>query len=287
MRNPNIRRYLVAAALISATPLPVWAWEGSTFKVCADPNNPPYSDEQGRGFENKIAELFAKSLGKKLEYAWFPQRMGFIRNTLKSQLPNSREYKCDVVIGLPTGIELAATTKAYYRSTYALVFPKRRGWDDIKSAQDLGDLSEKRKGKLKIAMFDGSPATTWLLKHHLVEHAIPYQTMTGNASINTAETLEKDMTAGKLDMAIVWGPIAGYLQHRSKSNTYTVIPLHSEEGVRFEFPMSMGVRFPDKERKEELNGLIDQHAMEIARLLREHRVPLVEATETNGGTKRD
>jgi quinoprotein dehydrogenase-associated probable ABC transporter substrate-binding protein len=252
------------------------AWEGKTLKVCADPNNPPYSDSEGQGFENKIAEIVAKELGKKVEYTWFPQRIGFIRNTLKAQLPDSEEYKCDLVIGLPTGFEMAATTQPYYRSTYALVYAKNRGWDDLKSAEDLARLPPERKAKLKLAMFDGSPATTWLLNHHLIEHAIPYQTMTGDASTNTAQTLEKDMKDGKLDMAIVWGPIAGYLQYHNRPGSFELIPMRSEEGVKFEFPISMGVRFPDKERKEELNALIQRKADEIVALLRQYHVPLVD-----------
>lgn len=179
------------------------AWKGDRFKVCADPNNQPYSDSKGQGFENKIAELLAKAVGKKLEYTWFPQRMGFIRNTLKAQIPDSEEYKCDVIMGLPTGAELVATTKPYYRSTYALVYAKGRGWDDLKSAADLDGLAEARKARLKMAMFDGSPATTWLLNHHLVEYSTPFQSMDADATISTAQRLEKDMLAGKLDMAIV------------------------------------------------------------------------------------
>jgi quinoprotein dehydrogenase-associated probable ABC transporter substrate-binding protein len=252
------------------------AWEGDKLKVCADPNNPPYSDAKGQGFENKIAELLGDALDKKLEYTWFPQRMGFIRNTLKAQLPDSEEYKCDVVIGWPTGAEMAATTDAYYCSTYALVYVKKRGWDDIKSADDLAQLPQARKAKLKLAMFDGSPATTWLLNHNLVEYAIPYQTMTGDASVNTAMTLEKDMLEGKLDMAIVWGPIAGYLEYHNKPKSFELIPMRSEPGVKFEFPMSMGVRMPDKARKAELNALIEKKADAIEDILRKYHVPLLD-----------
>ena len=138
------------------------AWEEKTLKVCADPNNPPYSDQKKQGFENKIADLLGKELGKKVEYTWFPQRMGFIRNTLKAQLADTGEFKCDVIIGYPTGAEMAATTKPYYRSTYVLVIVKKRGFDDIKSPDDLANLPEERKSTLKLAMFDASPATNWL-----------------------------------------------------------------------------------------------------------------------------
>jgi quinoprotein dehydrogenase-associated probable ABC transporter substrate-binding protein len=254
----------------------VQAWEGKVLKVCADPNNPPYSDRKGQGFENQLAEMLGKGLGKKVEYTWFPQRVGFIRNTLKAQLPDSDEYRCDVVMGLPAGVEMAATTRPYYRSTYALVYAKKRGWDDIKSADDLTRLPDERKRRLKLAMFDNSPATTWLLSHHLVQYAIPYQSMTGDATVNTAMLLERDMENAKLDMAIVWGPIAGYLQYHSKPGSFEVIPMRSEEGVKFEFPISMGVRFPDKARKQELDRWIEENAAEIRHLLEKYKVPLVD-----------
>ncbi|HYE36045.1 substrate-binding domain-containing protein [Methylocaldum sp.] len=266
------------AALLFASllmPFSVAQADNEAFKVCADPNNPPFSDKSGQGFENKIAELFAKELGKKVEYTWFPQRIGFIRNTLKAQLPNSDEYKCDVVMGVPTGYELAATTKPYYRSTYALVYRKNRGWDDIKSPDDLERLPSERKSKLRIAMFDGAPGTTWLFNHQLADQGVPYQSMTGDAAVNTAQILEKDFSEGKIDMVIVWGPIAGYLATRSKG-TFELIPMKSEESVKFDFPISMGVRFPDKERKEALNSLIDRNAEKIRALLSDYRVPLVD-----------
>ena len=254
-------------------------WEGKSFKVCADPNNPPYSDKQGKGFENKIAELFAKELGKKVEYFWFPQRMGFIRNTLKAQLIDTGEFRCDVIIGYPTGAEMAATTQPYYRSTYTIVYVKKRGFDDIKSQQDLINLPAERKAKLKLAMFDSSPASAWMLKHGLVDHAIPYQTMTGDAAVNTAQTLEKDMKKGKLDMAIVWGPIAGWLQYHNKIGAVELIPMKAEDAdqeAKFVFPISMAVRMPDKSRKAILDNLIASKPKEIRKILLEYKVPLVD-----------
>jgi quinoprotein dehydrogenase-associated probable ABC transporter substrate-binding protein len=252
------------------------AWQGNAVKVCADPNNPPYTDRKGQGFENKIAELLGESVGKPVEYTWFPQRIGFIRNTLKAQLPDSEEYKCDVVMGWPTGAEMAATTQPYYRSTYALVYATKRGWDDIRTADDLAKLAPERRAKLKLAMFDNSPATTWLLKHGLVEHAIPYQTMTGDAAVNTAMILNQDMKSGKLDMAIIWGPIAGYLQYVNKPGSFELIPMPAEEGLQFVFPISMGVRIPDKARKQELDAFIQEKATDIEAVLRQFKVPLVD-----------
>jgi quinoprotein dehydrogenase-associated probable ABC transporter substrate-binding protein len=270
----NKRHWLAYACAASLLSMPVAHAGEQAFKVCADPNNPPLSDQKGQGLENKIAELFAKDLGQKLEYTWFPQRLGFIRSTLKAKLPDSEEYKCDVVMGVPTGYELTATTKPYYRSTYALVYAKGKGWDDIKAPADLDKLPADKKSMLRIAMFDGAPGTTWLLNHKLVDQGVPYQTMTGDASVNTAQILEKDFQAGKIDMVIIWGPIAGYLV--SHNPNLTMLPMKSEAGLKFDFPMSMGVRIPDKDRKAQLEGLIDKHAGEIQAVLQEFKVPLVD-----------
>lgn len=277
MTNSFKHRALGLLAALAIAPASQ-AWEGKTLKVCADPNNLPYSNQKGEGFENKIAELLADELDLDLEYTWFPQRMGFIRNTLKAEVEEGKGkgYKCDVIIGLPTGAEQAATTQPYYRSTYALVIAKKRGWDDIESPEDLDKLSDKEKAKLKMAMFDGSPATTWLLNHKLVEYSIPFQSMDSDATVSTAERVEQALKAGKLDMAIVWGPLAGYLATHNKG-AFEVIPMHSEQGVKFEFPMSMGVRIPDKERKEELNKLIEDNQRKINKILTKYKVPLVDA----------
>ena len=106
-----------------------------TFKVCADPLNPPYSTKNKDGFENKIAEFFAKELGQKVEYTWFAQRIGFIRNTLTAPVNerdvDSDQFKCDIVMGVPEGYDLALTTEPYYKSSYVLLIAKGRGWDDI------------------------------------------------------------------------------------------------------------------------------------------------------------
>jgi hypothetical protein len=159
--------------------------------VCADPLHPPYSTKSEEGFENKIATLFAKELNQELEYYWFPQRIGFIRNTLKSYQPETKEFKCDVVIGVPTGYELTSTTNTYFRSTYVLIYPKDKGWDNFKTAEDIMQLDQSQLEKLRIAMFDRGPGTTWIQNHGLIDQGIPYQTMTGDGSLNTAMTMDK------------------------------------------------------------------------------------------------
>lgn len=245
------------------------------FRVCADPLHPPYSTKSKDGFENKIAELFAKELNQELEYYWFPQRIGFIRNTLKSQIGDTEQYKCDVVMGLPVGFDFAKTTKPYYHSTYTLIIAKGRGWDDITQPSQLANLSLQREESLKIAMFDRGPGTTWLQKSGLLDQGIPYQTMTGDDENNVAMKIEKDLKSEKIDMVILWGPMAGYVVSQSPKDTYHVIPMKSTPGMKFDFSMAMGIRYGDNKRKEMLEKLIDENFNQIQSLIAEYSIPLL------------
>lgn len=248
------------------------------FKVCADPLNPPYSTKNKDGFENKIAELFAKELGQTIEYLWLPQRIGFIRNSLNAPLKDtdveSNDYKCDVVMGVPAGYELTLTTAPYYQSTYVLLIAKGRGWDDITDAAQLADLPLQRQEKLKIAMFDRGPGTAWMQKNGLLDVGIPYQSMSGDGDNNTAMQIEKDLKAKKIDMVILWGPMAGYVISQSPKS-YATIPMKSTADMKFEFAMAMGVRKGDKERKETLNKLIATKEDEIRSIMTGYHIPLL------------
>lgn len=245
------------------------------FRVCADPLHPPYSTKAKNGFENKIAELFAKELNQELEYFWFPQRIGFIRNTLRSQYDNSEQYKCDVVMGLPTGFDFAKTTKPYYHSSYVLMIAKGRGWDDITNPAQLTGLSLQREESLKIAMFDRGPGTAWLQKNGLLEQGIPYQSMTGDDEKNVAMQIERDLRAGKIDMVILWGPMAGYVTSQSPKGSYNMIPMQSSPGMKFDFSIAMGVRYGDNKRKAILEELIDKKAAEIQSIISSYNIPLL------------
>lgn len=249
------------------------------FKVCADPLNPPYSSKNGDGFENKIAALFAKELGQTVEYTWLPQRLGFIRNTLNAPLKDSdvdtNEYKCDVIMGVPAGYELTLTTEPYYKSTYVLLIAKGRGWDDITDAAQLADLPLQRQEALKIAMFDRGPGTTWIQKNGLLDVGIPYQSMSGDSENNVAMQIEKDLKAKKIDMVILWGPMAGYVAAQSPKNSFSMIPMKSTPGMQFDFAMAMGVRNGDKARKEALNKLIASKTDEIRTILSDYNFPLL------------
>ncbi|MCI0654165.1 MAG: quinoprotein dehydrogenase-associated putative ABC transporter substrate-binding protein [Methylococcaceae bacterium] len=247
-----------------------------TFRVCADPNNPPHSNQSLEGFENQIAAMFAEELGQSVEYTWFPQRIGFIRNTLKAKLPDEDIYKCDVVMGVPAGYDMTQTTQAYYRSIYAMIFPKGQGLDDVKKPGDLTLLPAERKEKLKIALFDRGPGTAWIVKNGFVEQGVPYQSMTGDPDNNTATTMDRDFKAGVIDLAILWGPVAAYVISNSPPQTYVFLPMISSPGMKFDFPMAMGVRYGDNERKEQLDRLISEKSEQILEILKKHNVPLVD-----------
>ncbi len=249
------------------------------FRVCADPLNPPYSSKDGSGFENKIAELFAKQLNQKIEYKWFPQRIGFIRNTLKAKLPDSDLYSCDVVMGVPAGYELALTTKPYYHSTYLLLIAKDRGWDDISRPEQLGDLPLSRQESLNIAMFDRGPGTAFIQAMGLLEQGIPYQTMSGDDKSNLPMQIEKDLKSGKIDMAILWGPMAGYVLSQSPKDSYKVIQMVSRPGMKFDFSIAMAVRYGDKERLAALNRLIDENRQSIREIMMSYQIPLLPIPE--------
>jgi quinoprotein dehydrogenase-associated probable ABC transporter substrate-binding protein len=261
------------------------------FKVCADPLNPPYSTKNKDGFENKIAELFAKELGQTLEYTWFPQRIGFIRNTLTAPLKDSdvdsNEFKCDVIMGVPEGYELALTTKPYYQSTYVLLIAKGRGWDDITDAAQLANLPLQRQEAMKIAMFDRGPGTTWMQKNGLLDVGVPYQSMSGDDENNVAMQIQKDLKARKIDMVILWGPMAGYVTSQSPKNSYSVIPMKSGPDMKFDYAMAMGVRNGDKARKEALEKLISAKSGEIEAIMKEYQVPLLPITKPAAGKGKD
>ena len=249
------------------------------FKVCADPLNPPYSTKKGEGFENKIAELFAKEVDQKVEYTWFAQRIGFIRNTLTASVNDrdvdSDQYKCDIVMGVPAGYDMTLTTLPYYTSTYVLLIARGRGWDDIKDATQLTELPLERQEALRIAMFDRGPGTTWMQQNGLLDQGVSYQSMSGDSENNVAMQIDKDFKAKKIDMVILWGPMAAYVMSQSPKNSYSMVLMKSTPTIKFDFAMAMGVRKGDKEKKAMLDKLIVNKANEIAEIIKRYNIPLV------------
>jgi mxaJ protein len=249
------------------------AGDERVLRVCQDPNNLPFSNRAGEGFENKIAELLARELGWTLEYTWFPQRMGFIRNTLRGRDPDSNRFKCDLVVGLPVGFELASTTKPYYRSTYALVYVKGKGLDSVTAPEGLLDLEPAKLKSLKLGVVGRTPPSDWLLKHRLFDQVVPYQTQSGDPERYPGEMVEKDLVAGKIDVAFVWGPIAGYFAKNATSAELAVVPFAPTPGIQFDFRIAMGVRFGEGEWKDRIERLIEANRPRIQAILAAYGVP--------------
>lgn len=247
----------------------------TALRVCQDPNNLPFSNTGGQGFENRIAEVFGKALGLPVSYYSFPQRMAFIRNTLRYKLPGA-DYPCDIVMSVPVGFDQVSVTKPYYRSTYALVFPRGNGLDGVASSEDFLKLDPAKLSKLRIGVYDRSPASEWLSRHGLVDRGVPYQMLNADPEQYPGEIIEKDLAAGKIDVAIVWGPIAGFFAHRVKSPQLAVVPMKSEPGIKLDYQMAMGVRYGEREWKQQVESLIDSRQAEIQAILKDYGVPVVD-----------
>lgn len=245
-------------------------------KVCADPNAMPMSNEAKEGYENKIANLFAADLKLPVEYTFFPQRMGFYRNTLKDTDTADGSYKCDLVISAPEHLDFAANTKPYFYSTYVMIYAKGRGLDDIKSQEDLANLPPERIKKLRIGVFDRGPGTKWVAMHNLMDEATPYQSMTADLSDYPGRIIEQDMVNNKIDLAIVWGPIGGYYAKKIKNPQLVVIPMHSEPGIKFTYGITMAVRHGEKAWMQQINDLISKHESDIKAILADYGVPTVD-----------
>jgi quinoprotein dehydrogenase-associated probable ABC transporter substrate-binding protein len=232
-------------------------------RVCADPRNMPFSDEQGEGFENKLAELFAKKLGKSLAYAWYPQATGFVRNTLGS-------HKCDVIMGFPQGNDVVQSTNPYYRTSYALVFKPGTGLDGIETLRD-----PRLKGK-HIGIVAGTPPSNYLAASGLMASAKPYPLVIDTRVDSSAQAMIKDLADGVIDAGVLWGPMAGYYGKQANP-PLTVVPLTREPGSPpLVYRITMGVRFSDQEWKRVLNRMIEENQPAINETLSAFGVPLLD-----------
>ncbi len=266
--------------------------EAGVLRVCADPDNLPLSNERGEGYENRIAAKLARDLGQSVEYTFFPQRMGFVRNTLRQRDEATQRYKCDVIVGVPKGYELTATTQPYMRSTYAMVFRAQGNLEKLESPDDLLRLPPEQRRKLRIGIFARSPAADWLLRNGMLDQAESYAQQSGDPHENPAGIIERDLVAGNIDLAIVWGPIAGFLVDRhTGQGTWRAVPFKSDPGIKFDYEISMGVRFGEKEWKDTLDAWIASHRGEIDTILASYRIPLIDdkgnLIEAAANTSRD
>jgi quinoprotein dehydrogenase-associated probable ABC transporter substrate-binding protein len=233
------------------------------FRVCADPRNLPFSDTSGEGFENKLAEFIAGKLGKNLDYTYYPGATGFVRNTLNA-------HRCDIVMGMPQGDDLVQVTNPYYRTSYVLIARKD---SDVEKVDRLDD--PRLRGK-RIGIVAGTPPATNLAVNGLLGTVKSYPLVVDTRYDAPALEMIGDLEGGRIDVAILWGPIAGY--HAKKSETPLVVtPLVKEaNGPRLSFRIGMGVRHSDQEWKRHLNKLIAENADEISHILFDYGVPLLD-----------
>src|SRR4051812_4718560 len=232
-------------------------------RVCADPRNLPFSNEKGEGFENKLAELFADKLQKKLDYMYFPQATGFVRMTLGA-------HRCDVIMGFPQGDDLVQGTNPYYRTAYALVVKQGSGLDDV------GALNDARlKGK-HIGIVAGTPPATNMTVNGLMADAKSYPLMIDTRIDSSAAAMIKDLTAGKIDAAILWGPMAGYYAGKANPPLHVTPLVKETTGPRLAFRIGMGVRSADQNWKRQLNRLIQENQPAINKVLLDFGVPILD-----------
>ena len=266
---------ITALSLVISVTTPVVAQQmPDKLRVCADPNNLPFSDKAQRGFENKIAKVLAEHLKLELEYTWFPQRMGFIRNTLKKWSDVDSRFTCDLVIGVPKGFDISDTTAPYYRSAYSIVFNKNAALKDIHSQEDFSNLPNAIKQKLRIAAFSPSPAVDWLQRYGLAQHTEFFRVMNGDPQDYPGKLIAR-VASGEFDMVLIWGPIGGYFTQQQPTNNLTILPLVSEDKIKFDFEISMGLRRREPGWKALIEQAITAKTSEIATILSQYSVPLL------------
>ena len=270
MRGSNPAALLAVLLSIDLV-APVCAAEGqrtdlvnrTALRVCADPANMPFSNDKNEGFENKIAEIVAAELKVQVEYTWFPQATGFIRQTLFAK-------RCDVVIGYAQGDELVLNTNHYYRSTYALLYRAGTGLDGVVS------LADPRLKDRRIGVIAGTPPGSIMAQLGLIQRAKPYPLMVDRRYDLPGERMINDIRSGDIDAGVLWGPIAGYFAAKG-GDKLLVVPLLKETGTpRMAYRITFGVRNLEDDWKHQLNAVIAKRQSDIDALLLQFGVPLLD-----------
>ena len=252
------------AALLGAGSADAQPVGGASLRVCADPNNMPFSNEKGEGFENKLAELIAQKLDARLEYSWFAEATGYVPNTM------GREA-CDLVMGYAQGTGLIEDTNPYYHTSYVLIYRQ-----DDASLQGIDRLSDPRlKGK-RIGLFARTPPASILAMNGLVANAKPFEINADDSASQVTMTMIDELASGDLDAALLWGPVAGYYAERA-SVPLKLVPLVKENaGPSTIYGITMGLRPNEPQWKHTINKLIVENQSEIYLLLQGYNVPLLD-----------
>jgi quinoprotein dehydrogenase-associated probable ABC transporter substrate-binding protein len=235
-----------------------------SLRVCADPENMPFSNETGEGFENKLAELIAQQLDARLEYSWFSEATGYVPNTMG-------RGACDLVMGYAQGTGLIEDTNPYYYTSYVLIYRQ----DDAGLA-GVDRLSDPRlKGK-RIGFFARTPPASILAMHGLVAYAKPFEIQANESAAKAAKALMAEVASGELDAGLLWGPVGGYYAQRADV-ALKLVPLVKENaGPSTIYGITMGVRPNEPQWKHKINKLIAENQGEINVILEGYNVPLLD-----------
>jgi mxaJ protein len=240
------------------------------FRVCADPNNMPFSNARGEGFENRIAELAARELGRPLAYYWLPQRRGFVRNTVTAG-------HCDVMIGVPVQYRLLRPTRPYYRSSYAFVSRRDR-------RLRLQSFDDDRLKTLTIGIqltgddYNNPPAAQALAIRHLADRVRGFPVYGDYSRADPQRDIVDAVADRRVDVAVVWGPLAGYYGRREPV-PMDVVPIaesrNDDPALALAFDIAMGIRRDDPALHDALDAIIVRRHHEIRRILTSFGVPLL------------
>jgi mxaJ protein len=251
----------------------------ASFRVCADPNNLPFSSSDRSGFENKLADIVAADLGKDVSYTWRPQRRAFIRNTLNAD-------QCDAIMGVPAKLDLVTTSQPYYRSTYVFVYRSDHGLDRLNSILD----PRLRKLAIGVQLIgdDGynTPPSHALSEQGIVTNLVGYTVYGDYRQPDPPSRIVDAVENGTVDIAAVWGPLAGYFARRSPVGL-TLTPISDTEQFKpllFDYDISIGVRKGNTVLKTQIDDALTRHRSEITRLLEQYGVPLVNGAEGHDGS---
>ena len=261
-----VRAREAAAAAPSAVVQP----PAPALRVCADPNNLPFSNQRLEGFENRLAELLARELGlATVEYTWWAQRRGFFRNTLNAKL-------CDVVLGVPAGLDVALTTRPYYRSSYAFV--TRAGAPAVRSFDDPS--LRRLKVGVQLVGDDGvnTPPAHALSRRGIVGNLVGYSVLGDYRQENPPARIMDAVAAGEVDVAIVWGPLAGYFAKRERRVPLSVVPVTPQldpPALPLAFDIAVAVRKGDTQLRDRIDAALVRRRAEVNRILDEYGVPRV------------
>jgi mxaJ protein len=248
------------------------AADSKVLRVCADPDNLPFSNQQQEGFENKIAELIARHMGAELSYTWWPHQRGLVRRTLNAE-------QCDLLVGIPKGYDPVLWTKPYYRTTYVLAYVKDRG-------PHVTSLDDPILRQIKIGVHVNTPPHDALAQRGIIgDNVIVYRLFhvpQAQSQESPTQVLE-DLLAGKVDVALIWGPFAGYFA-RKQSAPLELVPLRGNDpATPFAFDISMGVRKGEKAFKAELEEILSKDSAAIKTILEDYGVPLLTAEPSDAG----